>query len=103
MYSLVDPDPHGSASFWQPRSASASNKNLDPDPHQNLSARICRIRIRVQSRIQILPSSSNTSTVINTFIFTVMRLLYDFLSLKNGVNVPSKSKKQQKLDKNKNF
>jgi hypothetical protein len=38
----LDPDPHGSASFWEPGSASfwepgsasSSNKNQDPDPHQ---------------------------------------------------------------------
>jgi hypothetical protein len=31
----VDPDPYGSASFWElgSGSASASNKNQDPDPH----------------------------------------------------------------------
>jgi hypothetical protein len=33
----VDPDLHGSASFWLPGSASGStstsNKNPDPDPH----------------------------------------------------------------------
>jgi hypothetical protein len=33
----LDPDPHESALFWEPGSASASNKNQDqdPDPHQS--------------------------------------------------------------------
>jgi hypothetical protein len=31
-----------------------------------------------------------------TFICTVLRLLYDFLSLENDVNTPSKSNKQKK-------
>jgi hypothetical protein len=30
-----------------------------------------------------------------TLILTVLRLLYDFLSLKNNVNIPSKSKKER--------
>jgi len=34
-----------------------------------------------------------------TLISTVLRLLYDFLSLKNGVNVASKSTKQNNLEK----
>ncbi len=37
--------------------------------------------------------------VRKTFIFTVLRLLCDFLSLKNDVNVPSKSYKQKNLKK----
>jgi serine/threonine protein kinase len=32
-FSVVDPDPHGSTTFWQPGSASASNKNQDLDSH----------------------------------------------------------------------
>ncbi len=34
-----------------------------------------------------------------TLIPTVLRLLYDFLSLKNDVNVPSKRNEQKKLRK----
>jgi hypothetical protein len=41
------PDPHGSASFWEPGSASASNKNPDPDPHQ------IKIRIRIRNKVMI--------------------------------------------------
>jgi hypothetical protein len=37
--------------------------------------------------------------VRKTFIPTVLLLLYDFLSLKNDVNVPSKSKKQKNSEK----
>ncbi len=44
--SVVDPDPHRSASFWVPGSATASNKNPDLDPHH--------IKIRIRIRIQIL-------------------------------------------------
>ncbi len=36
-------------------------------------------------------------------ISTVLRLLYDFLSLKNNVNVPSKSNKQKKCNFYDNF
>jgi hypothetical protein len=74
--SVVNPDPRGSASFWEPGSASgsapASNKNQDPDPHQlhmtsqnvwikslfeyffkGLSLYLeARIRIRIHIRIQ---------------------------------------------------
>ncbi len=39
-----------------------------------------------------------TKIVRKTFICTVLRLLYDFLSLKNDVNVPSKRKRQKKLE-----
>jgi hypothetical protein len=38
--------------------------------------------------------------VRKTWIHTVLSLLYDFLSLKNDVNVSSKSKKQKKFVKN---
>ncbi len=38
-----------------------------------------------------------------TWIPTVLWLLYDFLSLKNDVNVPSKSNKQKKLEEKKFF
>ncbi len=38
--------------------------------------------------------------VRNTMIPTVLRLLYDILSLKNNVNVPTKSNKQENLEKN---
>ncbi len=44
-----------------------------------------------------LPSSSKNSR--KTLISTLFWLLYDFLSLKNDVNVPSKSNKQKNLDK----
>ncbi len=46
-------------------------------------------RIRWTSWIQILPSSRKI--VRKPFISTVLWLLYDFLSLKNDVNAPSKS------------
>ncbi len=51
-----------------------------------------------------LPESGSvyqqTKIVRKTLIPTVMRLLYDFLSLKNDVNIPSKSTKQKNLEKN---
>ncbi len=51
MRRCSDPDPHGSASFWEPGSGAAStpNKNQDPSPHQIEN----RIRIKVISRIRI--------------------------------------------------
>ncbi len=32
---VVAPDPHGSASFWEPGFEYASSKNQDPDPHRS--------------------------------------------------------------------
>jgi hypothetical protein len=46
----MDPDPHGYASFWEPRYGSASNKKLDPDPDPYKKI---RIRIRILGRIRI--------------------------------------------------
>ncbi len=45
--------------------------------------------------IRILLSSSKNTVVRKTLIPTVLWLLYDFLSLKNDVNVPSKSNKHK--------
>jgi hypothetical protein len=41
------------------------------------------------------PSNHQAKIVRNTLIPTVLRLLLDFLSLKNDVNVHSKSNKQK--------
>ncbi len=41
--------------------------------------------------------------VRKTFIPNVGPLLYDFLSLQNDVNVPSKSNKQENFEKNNSF
>jgi hypothetical protein len=38
--------------------------------------------------------------VRKTLIFTILMLLYDFLSIKTDINVPSISKKQKTLEKN---
>jgi hypothetical protein len=46
------------------------------------------------SRIRIHPSSSKKSK--KNLVSTVLWLLYDFLSLKNDVNVPSISRKKKK-------
>ncbi len=57
-----------------------------------------RIRIHLSEvRIRILPSTSENSKKI--FISFVLWLLYYFLSLKIGVFVPTKSNKQNKLEK----
>jgi hypothetical protein len=53
------------------------------------------MRIRIRLWIRILLSSSKI--VRKTLIPTVLWLLYDFLSLKNDVNVPLKNNKQKKL------
>jgi hypothetical protein len=44
--------------------------------------------------------NQQAKTVRKTLILTVLCLLVDFLSLKNYVNVPSKSKKQKFFYKN---
>ncbi len=58
---------------------------------------ICFWAIRI--RLRILQSSSKNCK--KTLIPTVLWLLYDFLSLKNDVNIPTESNKQKNLDKNK--
>ncbi len=60
---------------------------LDPHPIHILFVRI---------RIRILPSST-IKKWRKTLISTVLWLLYDFLSLKNDVNVPSKRNKHNNL------
>ncbi len=60
----------------------------DPDP---------LVRNTVRIRLHICLSSSKNSKK-TTLIPIDMWLLYDFLSLKNDVNVPSKSKKQKNLE-----
>ena len=65
---------------------------LDPDPF--VRGRI-RIRLRIRLRIRILLSScKNSKKNLGSFYFVS---LFDFLSLKNDVNVASKSNKQNKL------
>jgi hypothetical protein len=61
-----------------------------------------RIRIHMSEvRIRILPSSRKKVPKKNlTLIPTVLRLLFDFLSLKNDVNVPSLSNTQKIFLKN---
>jgi hypothetical protein len=48
LISVVDPNPHGSASFWYPGSASRSASNKNPDPYQ--------IKIRIRIRIKVISS-----------------------------------------------
>jgi hypothetical protein len=54
-------------------------RGMDPDP--------ARIRI-------LLPSCKNNKKNLESYYFVT---LFDFLSFKNNVNVPSKSNKQKKL------
>jgi hypothetical protein len=54
----------------------------DPDP---------LVRGRVWIRIRILPSCKNSKKNLDSYYFAT---LFDFLSLKKDVNVPSKSNKQ---------
>ncbi len=68
--SVPDPDPHV---FGPPESKSISQKDPDLAPYLYQQAKIVR----------------------KTLIPTVLRLLFDFLSLKNYVNVHSKSIKQK--------
>ena len=76
-----NPDPHG---FGPPGSESGSTWFWAP--------RIPEVWIR----IRILLSSYHQAKIVRkTFIPTVLWLLFDFLSLKNDVNIPSKSIKQK--------
>jgi hypothetical protein len=76
---------------------------VDPDPSTCFWASRIRIRIylsevwlRIRLRMRILLSSSckNSKKNLDSYYFAT---LFDFLSLKNDVNVPSKSIKQKKL------
>jgi hypothetical protein len=59
-----------------------------------------RIRIRnLFVRIRILPSTSKKWKKKDFNFYCFERLLYDFLSLKNDVAVPSKSTKHKNLEK----
>jgi hypothetical protein len=55
-------------------------------------------RIRINLSRDPNPSITYAKIVRKTLIPTVLLLLYDFLSLKNYVNVPSKSNKEKKLE-----
>ncbi len=60
------------------------------------------IRVLIRNlfvRIRILPSRSKKWR--KTLIFTVFWLRYDFISLKNDVNVPSKRNKHKNVEKKK--
>jgi hypothetical protein len=61
---------------------------LDPDPDPLARGTV---------RIRILYYQAKTGR--ETLILTVLGLLFDFLSLKNDVKVPSKSNKQKNLKK----
>ncbi len=58
----------------------------------HLSEAWIRTWIRLRIRM-LLPSGKNTKTLVST----ILLLLFDFLSLKNDVNVPSKSNKMENL------
>jgi hypothetical protein len=63
---------------------------LDPDPDDDR-------RIRIQSRLRLrilLSSCKNNKKNLESYYFVT---LFDFLSFKNYVYVPSKSSKQKKL------
>jgi hypothetical protein len=61
---------------------------LDPDPF---------VRGKIRIRIWILLSScKNSKKNLDSYYFVT---LFDYLSLKKDVNVPSKSNKQKKLNK----
>ncbi len=58
-----------------------------------------RIRIRIHGSESGSGSFYHSSKIVRqTLIPTVLWLLYDFLYLKNDINVPSKSNKQKKLN-----
>ncbi len=67
-------------------------KKIIPDPQHWFGA-VFRIHMFLASRI-LLSSCKNSKKNLDSFYFVT---LFDFLSLKNDVNVPSKSNKQQKL------
>ncbi len=55
---------------------------LDPDP---------------DPLVRSMDPDHKAKIVRNTLVSAVLRLLFDFLSLKNDVNVPLKSNKQENL------
>ncbi len=68
----------------------------DPDPLvRGMDPEWIRIRILLWIRIRILLSScKNCKRILDSYYFVT---LFDFLSLKNDVNVASKSNKQKKI------
>ncbi len=58
------------------------------------------VRSTYPNPLRILPSFLHPAKIVRkTFISTVLWLLYDFLSQKNYINVPSRSKKPKKYTK----
>ncbi len=91
--------PHSAQSACSPRSTPSQTGKKT----KNGQATVLRIRIRIRIRqlrtyIHGPPGSGSfyhqAKMVWKTFIPTALWLLFDFLSLKNYVNVPSKSNKQ---------
>ncbi len=78
---------------------------VDPDSDERIHRFLVpRIRIRpylVRNQFRILPPTSKT--VRKNLISTILWLLFDFLSKKTEVNVPSKISNQKKLWKNSLF
>jgi hypothetical protein len=68
--------------------SSVPDPNSDPDPRVFL---VSRIRIRT-----LLSGCKNNKKNLESYYFVT---LFDFLSLKNNVKVPSKCNKQKKLFK----
>jgi len=75
-----------------------SDSVVDPDPGMFLVLLNpdASLFVRIRIGVQILPLSSKRRK--KTLIYIVLWHLYDFLSLKTDVNVPSKSTKQKSLD-----
>jgi hypothetical protein len=84
-----DPDPASTDTQLAPiRSTQCSGLgSVSFRPHRSVSQRYGSVSSHHQAKTV---RKSLTSTVFN-----VLYLLYDFLSVKNDVNVPSKSKKQK--------
>ncbi len=96
---LGQPSPHSPPYIFRSSGVQKSN------PKEIILKAVLRIRIRIRRILMFLSRPDpppgfiyhQAKIVWKTFIFTVLWLLYDFLSLKNYVNVPSKSNKQKNL------
>jgi hypothetical protein len=65
----------------------------DPNPHSESTESTCFWASRIRIRILLLPCKNSKKNLDSYYFVT----LFEFLSLKNDVNVASKSHKQKKL------
>jgi hypothetical protein len=84
-----EPDPYPLAGTSKQKSTVIKNSNVaDPDPKSTGYTCFWVFRIRI-----LLSSCENSKKNLDSYYFVN---LFDFLSLKNDLNVPSKSTQQKK-------